>query len=79
MNKLHCPQTPPWSLVQITHAKLVSKQQGVAQMQQALAEKQTELDSYHHLPASLLGARMMLEKAEKRLNDRKQELQLRIT
>eukprot|EP00775_Hariotina_reticulata_P002290 gene2290-2600_t len=61
---------------EITHAALLDKHAQVMQLQQRQAELQSKLDSYHHLPASKLGAEMMLKQAQSRLREKQAKLQV---
>jgi multidrug efflux pump subunit AcrA (membrane-fusion protein) len=56
------------------HGNLVEKGQRVAALQQQLAEMKAKLQSYHSLPPSVLGARMMLKQAK----ERAQQMQARL-
>jgi hypothetical protein len=76
---LHCSFS--WLLyccAQITHAALEAKHSQVTEVQQRLAELQAKLAGYHHLPASVLGAQMMLQQASERLAEKQAKLQSRL-
>jgi hypothetical protein len=50
----------------------------VTEVQQRLVELQAKLAGYHHLPASMLGAQMMLQQASERLAEKQARLQSRL-
>jgi hypothetical protein len=62
--------------MQITHAALLDKHAQVTQLQQRLTELQSKMGSYNHLPASKLGAEMMLKQAQSRLREKQTKLQI---
>jgi hypothetical protein len=64
--------------LQITHAALEAKRSQVTEVQQQLAELLAKLAGYHHLPASMLGAQMMLKQASERLAENQARLQSRL-
>jgi hypothetical protein len=64
--------------LQLTHGALVTHSERVEELRARLASLQTRLDGYHNLPPSLLGARMMLQQATARLQDKQAALQARL-
>lgn len=60
---------------QIHHSTLVGKRASVQQLQARAVELQAQLASYHSLPASALGANMMLQQARERLRAAQERLE----
>lgn len=56
---------------QITHSALEEKHSQIQELQQRLAGVQQQLNKYHELPATLLGARMKLDEAKKQLAEKR--------
>lgn len=70
------PQVTAAALLrQVTHAALLAKHARVAELQAALGGLQAQLAGYHHLPASKLGADMMLRQAQAQLREQQERLQ----
>lgn len=63
---------------EITHAALEADHNRVTELQQRLAGLQAKLASYHHLPASMLGAELALQQASERLVEKQANLQSRL-
>ncbi len=61
--------------LQLHHSILVAKQHDVTELQRRLAEMQAQLEGYHNLPASMLGAQMMLKQAKERLQASQERLE----
>ena len=67
------PSRPSWP--QIHHSTLVARGAALQQLQARAAELQAQLESYHSLPASALGAGMMLQQARERLRAAQERLE----
>lgn len=70
-----CPPRPRPKTAQIHHTALVERAAALGALQERAAALQARLDSYHNLPASELGAKVMLQQARERLAAAQQQLE----
>lgn len=56
--------------VQVSHSALLERHAELQGLQQRLSKLQSQLNKYHSLPASLLGARLQLDEAKASLAEK---------
>lgn len=57
---------------QVTHTALLQKHEDIKVLKERLQDLQQQLNKYHGLPASLLGARMKLDEAKQQLEQQQE-------